>query len=98
LFLLSKLLWLLYLEEPALLVLNLALLDTLQSREESLACWAWFLLCLCICEFVVLRGQSDRLDGNKSRRGSCSKYFVKGLQLVIGDLEWLAQIMHSVSA
>jgi hypothetical protein len=70
--LLAELLGLLNLEKPALLVFNLSLLDTFQSRKKLLADWAWFLLCLCIREFVVLRWQSNRLDGNKSCRSSCS--------------------------
>lgn len=89
--LLAKLLRLLYLEKPALLVFNLSLLDSFQSCEKLLAYWAWFLLCLCIHELVVLRWESDRLDRNKSRRGSRSEDFIKGLEFVIGNLKLLAQ-------
>lgn len=52
--LLSELLWLLYLVKPVLVVLNLALLETLESREELLAHRARFLLRVCVCELVTL--------------------------------------------
>lgn len=78
--------WPLDLEQPFLAVLNLALLNALERGEQLGANWAWVLRSGRVGEFLSLRFQLNRFDGNNRSCGTTGQDLIEGLELLIWDL------------
>lgn len=73
-----------------MLILNLALLNTLQSREELDANWAGFVGAVAVGEFLALGLKRDGFDGDESCCGASGEDFVEVAELGVGYLSVLA--------
>jgi hypothetical protein len=74
------------LKQPTLFVLNLALLNALQGLEQLDANGTGFAGCVLIGELLALGFVRDRLDRNKSRRGTSRENFLEVVEFRIWDL------------
>jgi hypothetical protein len=77
---------LVHLEQPVLLVLDLALLDALQCLEELDANGTGLAGGVLVSELLALGFVCNRLDRNKSRRGTSSEDFLEFTEFRVRDL------------
>jgi hypothetical protein len=83
--------WLSNSVQPAELVLDLALLNTLESGQELDASRSRLVRFVAVRNLVTLGGTSDRLDGNKSSRSTSSKNFIESAELLVRDLSSVSE-------
>jgi hypothetical protein len=74
------------LEQPALLVLNFALLDAFQGLQELDANRAGFAGRVLVSELLALGLVCDGFDRNESRRGTSSENFLEVVEFRVRDL------------